>query len=97
MKKESKEGEREINKRLTSLKGNVSYFADGNKRLNDEEIRCIKESEKKAKRTLEKTNSLRKENRPVFVTRCPHSSARCAPGHLISERPYFRCSVMSQT
>jgi hypothetical protein len=34
----------------------VSYFADGNKRLNDEEIRSIKEREKKVKGTLEKTH-----------------------------------------
>jgi len=34
----------------------VSYFADGNKRLHDEEIRSIKERENKVKRTLEKTH-----------------------------------------
>ena len=34
----------------------VSYFADGNKRLHDEEIRSVKERENKVKRTLEKTH-----------------------------------------
>jgi hypothetical protein len=61
----------------------VSYFADGNKRLNDEEIRSIKEREKKVKRTLEKTHSPPKEIRVVLAT--GYSSAKCAPGHLISD------------
>jgi hypothetical protein len=47
MKKEGREGEREINKRLTSRKRQVRCFADGNKRLNDEEIRRMKERDKK--------------------------------------------------
>jgi hypothetical protein len=78
----------------------LSYFADGSKRLNDEEIRNIKESETKIKRTFEKTHPSppppsSKEIRAVFAT--GYSSAKCALGHLISEFSYFRCSVISQT
>jgi len=47
----------------------VSYFADGNKRLNDEEIRSIKECEKKVKRTLEKTHPPAQGNQSCVCNR----------------------------
>lgn len=68
-KKESSEREEEIYKGLTRWTMHVSYFADGNKRLNDEQIRSIKEREKKVKRTLEKTHPSAQRNQSWVCNR----------------------------
>jgi hypothetical protein len=47
----------------------VSYFADGNKRPNDEEIRSIKERGKKVKRTSQKSHSAAQGNQRCACNR----------------------------